>query len=88
MVFESDKTWLDARIAATEALIVAHEAAITALTTGGAQSYSLDTGQTRTSVTRANLSELRIALSQLENRRSELRTRRYGAGHNARPGFP
>lgn len=83
MTFEDDSTWLDARITAVEALIVKHEDAISALV-GGAQSYTLDTGQTRQSVTKANLAELRISLAELESRRSELRLRRNGAGFNAR----
>lgn len=84
MVFENDNEWLDKRIARIEALIEKHEDAIEAVA-GGAQSYSLDTGQTRQTVTKANLAELRIALKELENRRSELRTRRYGASFIARP---
>lgn len=84
MTFENDNDWLDARITKVEALIEAFETAMTAVA-GGAQSYSLDTGQTRQTVTKANLAEMRITLDQLENRRAELRLRRHGAGFIARP---
>lgn len=84
MTFENDNDWLDKRIAKVEAMIEAHEDAITAVV-GGAQSYSLDTGQTRQTVTKANLAEMRIALAELENRRAELRLRRFGASFVARP---
>ena len=84
MTFEDDSTWLSARITAVEALIVAHETAIATIA-GGAQSYTLDTGQTRQTVTKANLAELRTTLRELESRRSELRLRLTGAAFNGRP---
>ncbi len=59
--------WVNARIARTQSTIVALETAIEALA-GGAQSYTLDTGQTRQSVTKANLSELRNMLKFYEER--------------------
>lgn len=62
-----DTDWIEARIAATKTAIVAYEEAILAISSG-AQSYSLDTGQTRQSVTKANMSEMRNALSLLEDR--------------------
>lgn len=82
-----ETTWLTARIAATEAAIIAYEAGITALATGGVQTYTLDTGQTRQSVTKANLSEMKLALNSLENRRATLIARRDGASVNVVPGF-
>lgn len=57
--------WLEARRAAKMTAIVAYEAAILALASG-AQSYTLDTGQTRVVKTQANLSELRKTLKELE----------------------
>lgn len=88
MVFEDDSAWLDARIEKVEALIVAYEDAILALgTDGGMQSYTLDTGQSRQTVTRQDLGSLRLQLESLENRRSVLKARRNGASFNARPGF-
>lgn len=81
-----DSTWLDERIDATKTLIVAYEAAILSLA-GGAQSYTLDTGQTRQTVTRAELGSLRIQLGELENRLATLDARRCGATTHIIPGF-
>lgn len=81
-----ETTWLEERISKTEALIVAYEDAITAIA-GGAQSYSLDTGQTRQTVTKANLSSLRDVLNSLENRRATLKARLCGSGVYAGPEF-
>lgn len=81
-----DAAFLDARIARTEEMIVAYEDAILALA-GGAQSYTLDTGQTRQTVTRAQLMDLRATLSNLENRRETLKARRFGGSIHVRPGF-
>lgn len=49
-----------------KALIAAYTAAILALATG-AQSYSLDTGQTRQTVQRSQLSTLRETRASLQN---------------------
>ncbi len=87
MVFEDDSTWLDARIAAVEAQIIAYEEAILALGTDNMQSYTLDTGQSRQTVTRANMSELKNILAGLENKRSTLLVRRNGSGFHGRPSF-
>lgn len=65
MASEIDTAWLQDRIDAKKALILSIETAISALVSG-AQSYTLDTGQTRQTVTRANLSELRKTLSWAE----------------------
>jgi hypothetical protein len=82
-----DSEWLKERIAAKKAQIVAFDAALTALA-GGAQSYSLDTGQTRQVVTKANLTELRNVIAQLESDISTLNMRLYGCGRfNVRPGW-
>ena len=74
-----DLAWLNARIAATETAIEAYEAAELALTTGGAQSYTLDTGQSRQTVTRSNLTEIRKGVESLYNRLATLEARRDGA---------
>lgn len=81
-----DTEWIDARIAATKAAILAYEEAITALA-GGAQLYTLDTGQTRQTVQRAQLSDLRLALGALENRLATLQARRDGGTLVVRPGY-
>lgn len=77
---------LRAKIAKKKATIEAYEDAITALASG-AQSYSLDTGQTRQSVQRSQLSQLRNTLSQLENDLAMLVARLCGGSVIARPAF-
>lgn len=68
--------WLQDRLDATQGLIDAYEAAILAVgTTGGVQSYTLDTGQTRQTVTRADLKELQDILDQLYNRYTTIQAR-------------
>lgn len=74
-----DETWLEARVARTQTLIVAYENAIEALACG-AQSYMLDTGQTRQSVTKADLANLREMLAFLENRLDQEEARLQGGG--------
>jgi len=86
MAMFRDNEWLDARIAKTKDLIVKYEDAIDALSSG-AQTYSLDTGQTSQSVTKAQLGSLRSALDNLENRLERLKAKRHGRGVNVRPGF-
>lgn len=83
----TETTWLEARLTKTEALIEAYEDAILALATG-AQTYSLDTGQSRQTVTKAQLSQLRNALAELENRRAALQSRLHGTARiHITPGF-
>lgn len=82
-----DSTWLDARIAKTKLLIVAYEDAITAISTGGVQAYSLNTGQTTQTVTRANLTAMQATLESLENRLATLNARRYGGSVYVRPSY-
>jgi len=82
-----ERTWLEERIAKKKLAIVAFEDALTALA-GGAQSYSLDTGQTRQVVSKANLTEMRKAMAQLESDLSTLQMRLNGCGRfQARPGW-
>lgn len=79
--------WLEARRTAAQTAIVAYEEAILALASG-AQSYTLDTGQTRVVKTQANLSELRKTLAELEARLEALDRRLEGQTPTyARPAF-
>jgi len=80
--------WIMERIAATKALILQYETAIGALATGK-QSYSLDTGQTRIVVTRAQLGSLQLTLQRLETRLDELERQLRGGGQTnyVRPGW-
>ena len=81
-----DSTWLLERIAATKALIIAYETAMTTLSSG-VVSYELDTGQSKQRVTRADLGSLRTTLDALENRLATLEARLCGAGTYVTPGF-
>lgn len=81
-----DREWIEARIAAKKGLVLKYEAALDALSTN-AQSYSIDTGQTRQTVTRANLTEIRNIVTHLEGEISTLQAR-LGCGQiQARPGW-
>lgn len=79
--------FLAARITATQAQILAHEDAISGLSKPDVFSYTLDTGQTRQTVTRQSLSALQKTLDALYNRLAILEARRNGAGTIMRPGF-
>ena len=61
-----DTAWKTARLAKAKEMVVALEDAILAIA-NGAQTYMLDTGQTRQSVTRADLGSLRLQLREAEN---------------------
>lgn len=82
-----DAAFLQDRITATKAQIIAHEEAITALTTGGVFSYTLDTGQSRQTVTRESVVGMNKTLDALYNRCATLEARLNGAGVIARPCF-
>ena len=72
-----DASYIQGRIAATKALIEAYEAAALALG-NGVQSYTLDTGQTRQIVTRADVKELNATVDTLYNRCATLEARLNG----------
>lgn len=74
------------RIAIVKALILKYDAAIDALA-GGVQQYSLNTGQTTQSVTKANLTSLRDMRSSLLNELATLEARVCGAGVHIVPNF-
>jgi len=69
-----DETYLQEQITATKALIAAYDAAILALI-GGAESYTLNTGQNTQSVKKHNISELNNTLDALYNRLTILTAR-------------
>jgi hypothetical protein len=76
-----DSTFLQARIAATKTQIIAFEGALTAFGANGAlQSYTMDTGQTTQTVTRANLTQLRNTVTSLYNQLATLEARLTGGG--------
>lgn len=75
-----DNAFLQSRIDATKGLIVAYEAALLALASGSTQSYTIDTGQTRQTVTSVNLKEIQDHLDVLYDRCSTLGARLAGSG--------
>jgi len=83
-----DPAFIQARIDATKFQIVAYEDASLALATGTIQSYTLDTGQTRQTVTKLELSVLQSAIDGLYNRCATLEARLNGSGVlTVRPGW-
>lgn len=83
-----DTAFLEQQLASVEALITAYQAALTAFATGNVQSYTLDTGQTRQTVTKANLTEMDRQVDRLMNRRAVLRAQLGLGGHSyVVPGF-
>lgn len=83
-----DSAFLLARITATKAAIVAYEDALLALSAAnGVQSYTLDTGQDRQTVTRADIGSLNRAVDSLYNRLATLEARLYGGSTQARPAW-
>ena len=63
-----DNAFLTGRITATKAAIIAAEDAQTAILSGALESYSLDTGQTVTKITKLNIAQLGTYLDTLYNR--------------------
>ena len=66
----ADTFWKN-RLAKVEEQIAIYDDAISAIVSGGSQSYTLDTGQSRQTVTKFDLKDLQSALTGLENKRSE-----------------
>lgn len=80
--------FIQARIDATQALIVAYEAAVTALVGGQVQQYTLDTGQDRQTVLKADIPKLNAQIDGLYNRCATLQARLDGSGTvTARPAW-
>lgn len=74
-----DRAFWQGRLDKKKAQLAECDDAISALT-AGAQTYSIDTGQTRQTVTKANLTELRNRASTLEAEISALMQRLGGCG--------
>ncbi len=83
-----DGDFLTDRITKTKELIVIYETAISELVGGQAQSYTLDTGQSRQTVTKANITELNDSLDKLYNRLAVFEARNgRGGGVTVRPSW-
>lgn len=74
-----DATFTQDRITATKAMIIAYEEAATALASG-VQSYTLDTGQSRQTVTKLDLIGIQTTIDSLYNRCATLEARLNGSG--------
>lgn len=84
-----DPVFLKERIEQTKMLITAYEdAALAVGVNGGVQSYSLDTSQSKQTVTRADIPSLHRIIDSLYNRLAILEMRLYGGSVTiARPSF-
>lgn len=78
-------TFLETRLTNVEAQIVAFEDALTTFATTNTQSYTLDTGQTRQTVQRAEVSSLERTLERLYSLRDTLKARLSGSAYVLRP---
>lgn len=72
--------FLQQRITSIQAQIVAYENAIIALATGGIQSYTIDTGQSRQTVTKIELDKLTKVINSLMNQLAVYEARLTGNG--------
>ena len=75
-----DSTFLQERITATKAMIVAYEDALIALSANPTISYRRDTGQSVTQVNRADIGLMQKTLDSLYNRYATLCARQTGGG--------
>lgn len=82
-----DTAFIQDRITATKAAIVAIESALTAFTTTNIQSYELDTGQDRQRVTRADIADLNATVDSLYNRCATLEARLNGGTVSVSPAW-
>lgn len=74
-----DRKFIQGRIDATKLQIIAYEDAALALA-AGVQSYTLDTGQNRTTVTKLDLGVIQKTIDSLYNRCITLEARLNGSG--------
>jgi len=81
------EAYCQARIDALAAQVVAWETAILDLASGATQQYSLDTGQTRTVVTKYQVGSVRIAIDAANNQIAMWLARCNGASSRFKPGW-
>lgn len=75
-----DDSFLTSRIAAVKAQIEILEDAFASLASGAIVSYTLDTGQSRQTVTKSDISTISNTLDSLYNRLASLEARLTGCG--------
>lgn len=83
----STAAWWSARLERAKALVEEYEEAISGLLDGSIMSYQLDSGQTRTLVTKHQMSPMYLALERATNRVAVLDARVNGASHHMQPDF-
>lgn len=83
-----NSAFLKDRITAVQAQIIALEEAMLALSSGAIESYTLDTGQSRQTVTKFNLAVINRVLGSLYNRCATMEARLSGGNTvTVRPSF-
>ena len=75
-----NNAFIQDQITATQAQIIVYQDAALALGVGGVQSYALDTGQTRQTVTKADVLDIQKIIDSLYNRCVTLEARLNGSG--------
>ena len=81
----STATWWAERLEKAMTLVEEYEEAISGLLDGSIMSYQLDSGQTRTLVTKHQMSPMYLALERATNRVASLDARCNGAGARVVP---
>lgn len=81
------QSWWAARLEKAKQHVEELEDAISGLNDGSIQSYQLDTGQSRTLVTKQQMSPMYLALQRAENRVAALDSRVNGASVHVLPDF-
>lgn len=79
-------TFWEERLASKKAQLLELEATKSRIVATGAYSHSLDTGQTRQSITNHSITELQNMMSRLESEIAVLEARCYGRSIYGRPG--
>ena len=82
-----DRAFIQDRITATKAAIVAYEDALTAFATTNTQSYTLNTGQTQQSVSRGDIGKINKIIDSLYNRCATLEARLNGGTTMVKPAW-
>ena len=80
-----DNTFLQERIDAIKLMIVEYQTAQASLASGAIESYTLDTGQTRQTVTKLNIGTLQNLIDSLFNQYATLSARLEGGTVLVRP---
>lgn len=79
--------WWQAQLEIARTAAAAYGAAITAFSTSNVQSFTLDTGQSRHTVMKKDLTQLKTTYNSLLNTVATLEARIYGAAGQARPAW-